>query len=424
MENRMLGRSNDNAWLTRAAIAYTRAPALLALLAVCSGPAARASAQDPSVIVLGLRSVEGDDDFANAMTDALRTAARKVTGWKVLDRSVSMTQMSLAHGCDDVDVTCLTDIAKGLQADRMLFGTVRRTAGRNNKYDFELTISIFNAGLRTIGVTETSVVPRAEGKVKKALTMRAEPLIAKLSSSDAGSGVLSLQVNVPIAEVKLDGQVVGRTANYLLQLDGVAEGDHKLEISALGHLAVTQQIRVSSAQRSEVKVNLEPVPDPEPETVPGPVADADYEVEESGGGSIAWLGYTLIGVGAASLAGWGVSMYVVGQTNEDPKFVNYKRSFAQSNDDVCALADNNNTASGRVSQADLSDVKSLCSTGRAFNLLQWVFLGAGVLSASIGTVILVTDDGSPEHAKLPRPSLTFQPQVGRRSLALQTTLRF
>jgi TolB-like protein len=412
-----LRRSTENAWLTCAA-------AVITVVALGSGPVSRAAAEDASVIVLGLRSVEGDDDFANAMTEALRSAARKVTGWKVLDRSVSMTQMSLAHGCDDVDVTCLTDIAKGLQADRMLFGTVRRTAART-KYDFELTVSIFNAGLRSIGVTEVSVIPRAEGKVKKALATRAEPLVAKLAASDAGAGLLSLQVNVPTAEVKLDGQVVGLTANYLLQLERVAEGDHKLEISALGHLAHSQRVRVSAGQRSEVKVNLEPVPDPEPETLPGPVAAADeYSSEQEGGSSIAWLGYTLIGVGAASLAGWGVSMYVVGQTNEDETFLRYKRSFAQSNDDVCELADNNNTASGRVTQADLSEVKSLCSTGRAFNLLQWVFLGAGVLSASIGTVILVSDGGEPEHAKLPRPSLSFQPQVGRRSLALQTTLRF
>lgn len=402
--------------------------ALVGLFGLMLGHAVPAAAQDVSVIVLGLRSVEGDDDFANAMTDALRVAARKVTGWKVLDRSVSMTQMSLAHGCDDVDVTCLSEIATGLAADRMLFGTVRRTAARN-KYDFELTVSVFNAKQRTAGVSETSIIPRAEGKLKKALTTRAEPLIARLAASDTGAGVLSLQVNVPIAEVRIDGKVVGQTANYLLQLDGLAEGDRKLEISALGHLAQSQLIHVNAGQRLELKVNLEPVPDPEPETVAGPVEaldpeDYDYETEGDSG-SIAWLGYTLIGVGAASLAGWGVSMYVVSSTNDNETFLRYKRSFAQSNPDVCQLADNNITASGRVNQADLNEVQSLCSTGRAFNVLQWVFLGAGVLSASIGTVILLSDDsGESEQAKLQRPTLTFQPQVGRRSLALQTTLRF
>ena len=38
--------------------------------------------------MLGLRSAEGDDELANSLTDALRTMARKVSGWKVMDRAV------------------------------------------------------------------------------------------------------------------------------------------------------------------------------------------------------------------------------------------------------------------------------------------------------------------------------------------------
>jgi D-Tyr-tRNAtyr deacylase len=402
--------------------------AVLSLVTLFAGFSPRAMAEDATTVVLGLRSVEGDDEFANAMTDALRASARKVSGWKVVDRAVSMSQMSLAHGCDDIDAPCLSEIAKGLQADRLLFGTVRRTqapGAPKAKYDYELSVSIFNAGTRTIGQTVTTTVPRAEAKSKK-LSGQAEPVIAKLSTGDSGSGVLSVQVNVANAEVKLDGQVVGQTRDRTLVLDGLKEGEHNLELTAIGHLTHTQKILIASSQRTEIKVSLEPVPEPAPEAAP--VAALTPEDEENGGASLNWLGYTLIGVGAASLAGWGVSMYLVDDTNKDRTFVTYKNSFPETADDVCDLADSNNTSGGAVSAAQLSEVKNLCSRGRTFNLLQWVFLGAGVLSASVGTFILVSESGGTEEelakAKKSRRQFTLTPEFGRGSFAVQTKLRF
>jgi hypothetical protein len=401
-----------------------RSAYVLALVTLSAGFASSAFAEDVSTVVLGLRSAEGDDDLANSMTDALRTMARNVSGWKVVERAVSMSQMSLAHGCDDIDAPCLSEIAKGLQADRLLFGTLRRV-GPKGKFDFEVSVSIFNAGTRTIGKTETAVIPRADARTKKALVSYAEPLVAKLSAADAGSGVLSLQVNVASAEVKLDGQVVGQTRDKHLQLEGMKEGDHRLEVTALGHLTHNQQILVASGQRTEIKVNLEPVPEPEVVAAPALAVATEEPVEEVSSGSLSWLGYTLIGVGAASFAGWGVSMYMVDSTNKNPAFVEYKSAFPESADDVCDLADNGDTAGGTVSASELAEVQSLCSRGRTFNMLQWVFLGAGVLTASVGTFILVSESGGEEHAQAKkRPTLTLTPQFDHRSFALQTKLRF
>lgn len=399
---------------------------ILVVVTLCGGMS-QAAAQDAITVVLGLRSVEGDDEFANGMTGALRTAAQKVSGWKVADRAPSMSQMSLAHGCDDIDAPCLSEIAKGLQADRLLFGTVRRTSTTpKNKFDYEVSVSIFNAGTRTIGTTNTSVVPRTDAKAKR-LSAHAEPIIAKLASADTGSGTLSVQVNVANAEVKLDGQVVGTTRDKSLVVEGLKEGEHSLLITSIGHLSHEQKILIASGQRTEIKVSLEPVPEPTQDAT-APIAAFGPLEDETGGSNLSWLGYTLIGVGAASLAGWGVSMYLVNDTNKDRTFVDYKSAFPRTTDDVCDLADSNNTAGGRVSAAQLSDVKSLCSRGRTFNMLQWVFLGAGVLSASVGTFIVVSESGSSEEeqaAKAKRSrALTFMPEVGRDTVALHTQLRF
>lgn len=401
------------------------------MMAMCTGLESTASAEDVDVTVLGLRSVEGDDDFANSMTEALRAAAQKVTGWKLMDRSVSMAQMSLAHGCDDVDAACLADIATGLQAERLLYGTVRRV-GPRNKFEFELTVSIFNAALRTIGATETTIVPRSESKVKKALATRAEPLVAKLAGADVGTGSVAIELNVASAEVRLDGTIAGQTQDRRLVLEGIREGQHSLEISALGHLAYSQQIRVEAQARTDVRVSLEPVP--EPSFTPAMVAGSTDEPEPARSGSIAWLGYTLIGVGVASFAGWGVSMYMVNDTNNNDAFVAYKNAFPQPQEDVCANAAKNDTAMGRVTSEQLAEVKEQCTTGQTFNVLQWVFLGAGIVASGVGTYILVTDDGGePDQsarldlhrpARARGPSFTITPQVGRQTLAVQTTLRF
>ena len=63
----------------------------LLLLTLAVGWPAAALA-DASVVVLGLRSVEGDDDLANTITEELRVAAKSVTGWAVLERSVFVGQ--------------------------------------------------------------------------------------------------------------------------------------------------------------------------------------------------------------------------------------------------------------------------------------------------------------------------------------------
>src|SRR5687768_3650577 len=72
---------------------------------------------DSSVVVLGLRSLDGEDEEARRISTALREAARQAGGLRVSDRDVSLAQMSLAHGCDEPDARCMADIASTLKVD-------------------------------------------------------------------------------------------------------------------------------------------------------------------------------------------------------------------------------------------------------------------------------------------------------------------
>ena len=398
---------------------------LILAVACVVGSAARVSAAPASVVVLGLRSLEGDDEFANSMTEGLRGAAKGVTGWRLIERAVSMAQMTLAHSCDEVDAACLNDIAKGLEAERVIFGTVRRTAARG-KYDYEITVSVFNSTSHAIVDTQSVVVPKADAKVKKALAGHGQTLVGKLAAADANAGQLTILVNVSSAEVNIDGKWVGRTQDGKLSLENLDPGEHTLEVSAGGHQLYTQRIVVSTSERSSVSITLQPFAEtPAEATEPGPVAVTE-PVEQPSHSSLTWLGFTLIGVGAASAIAWGASMYQVEYGfNRNATYKHYKEGYPNRTLDTCDAAIGNDM--GALTAAELVDFKSMCRTGRLFQTLQWVFLGAAVVAGGAGAYVLLNEangDSEEAQARAKRSRLAFNPLFERRSLGMEATLRF
>lgn len=85
----------------------------------------RGLAQEPAVI-LGIRSVEGDDDLARSLSVGIRAAARQVPGWDVSAREVPLAQMMLSFNCLDTDMACLRQIAEAIHVRHVVYGTLRR----------------------------------------------------------------------------------------------------------------------------------------------------------------------------------------------------------------------------------------------------------------------------------------------------------
>src|SRR5262245_3970633 len=95
-----------------------------------------------TVVVLGITSLEGDDELARNLTGALRNAASHVDGWQVSENEVTLAQMALAHGCsDEPDTGCLSQIASTLGTQVIVYGILRRAATRG----FELSLSLYDA---------------------------------------------------------------------------------------------------------------------------------------------------------------------------------------------------------------------------------------------------------------------------------------
>ena len=240
-----------------------------------------ALADGDNVVVLGLRSIEGDDDVANDVTDRLREGVATVPGWIASPTAVSMSQMSLAHGCDELDAACLGDIARGLQADRIIYGTVRRTTARED-YDFALGLSLYDAQAGAITKQVDDTVPRAEANYD-ALGPRVEKLLGRLSSTLQG-GAIAVQVNVPDADVRVNGQSVGKARDGSLRLEGLQDGQYRIEVHKDGftpHVSTVTIVEGTETMLSAV-LNREGI-DP-----------ADYPAEASSGHELAWLGWSLL----------------------------------------------------------------------------------------------------------------------------------
>jgi hypothetical protein len=394
---------------------------VLSLLATLASPALAESA----VVVLGIRSVEGDDDVANDITEQLRSAARGIEGWNVSNTAVSMAQMSLAHGCDEIDAACLAEIAKGLGADRIIYGTLRRTSARED-YDYALNLNLFAAETREIMRSVDDTIPRTQVDFQS-LSARADKLVARLASTATG-GAIEIQANVPDAEVTVNGQSVGITRDGALRMEGLQPGRYHVVISREGYIAHDSTVSVVEGADTSIAAVLSIIggsgSTPEPEEAPDT------------GHHLGWLGWTLIGVSAASLVGVGVSIGVIEGINNDKLYTKYRDAVAEGNarvmkdhpedvvKDVCKAAKAGSEYS--LSQAEVKSVADKCSTADTFEVLQWVFAGTAIAAGAVGTYLVLTASdggGDGEHAKRDT-SLALQPVFGPRGAMLNATLRF
>ena len=130
------------------------------VLLVVGGLSSGAEAQ--TAAVLGLQSLEGDDDFAAELTVALREEATHTLDWTFSGEEVSLAQVLLVERCSMASDRCLSRAGQALDVDLLVFGMVRRSApGR--RYDFEVTLSVFDVNAETVVGTTSGEIERGRG---------------------------------------------------------------------------------------------------------------------------------------------------------------------------------------------------------------------------------------------------------------------
>lgn len=229
-------------------------PGLFLIAALPAFVSLSAAAQDTTLVVLGIRSVEGDEDLARDLTGALRQVAAEVPGVTVSEAEVTLSQMSMVHGCDEPNAACMAAIAADLQQQRVLYGTLRRT-GAGAEYDFALTLYYFNAETSQIEDSLTDTIPRDESGLD-ALRPAASRYVARFTNQTR-YGSARVTTNVPGALVVVDGAEVGTTDEAgAIEIPDLTEGEHALEISAEGHDAYEGDFTVVADERTDFRASL------------------------------------------------------------------------------------------------------------------------------------------------------------------------
>lgn len=309
---------------------HIRMIAYLFLLFLAALPAT-ASAQ--SVLVLGINSMEGDDDAARRLTHSLRdTLAGR--GCSVVDRDLSLAQMVLALNCSSTNIECLDQIADMQHVGTLVFGTMHRV---NTDVAEELEVE-----LNYFDLLQHRVVSHYTGRLSMTPTQE--------------------------------------------EIDGVA--------LAAGP-ALVDCLRVSADPVHPVAAVDEDEADPHPARS-APVVSDDFPelAQPSAGTNNEWVGWSLIGLGAALVLADIPVWTRINDINNDPSYRDYRYRLAfGSGGDACSNAGDGNILpvhglSVTDAMQQVGRVRSLCSEGATLEALQYVFLSLGLASAGTGAVLL------------------------------------
>ncbi len=344
----------------------------LRALAACSfvlafSAYARAEDHAERVAVLTLADDAVDESVSSAITAALRDAIKSTKDYALSDAHVSLDQLSMANDCDPGNPACLRRIAKSLSVDGLVYGSF----GGKDKARLFVEIKYFD---------------------------RAAPATQKRATYSFVSASPSEQ-----------------------DMHHAAQG---LIADLLG-LAAPSVAPVANDDVSEAP----PWPDDSAKTKPKARGSVEPEYHEQAsthgmsGRRIA--AYSLLGVAIASVGLSALSFVEIDKANADPTLYDYRLAVGVQNPmatDACAEADANK--SYHLSPANFATVKSRCSTGSTFQVLQFVFLGAAVVSGGASAYLFLTDDSANRDRAGRRSAFALQPVVGRGSASLSARLRF
>jgi hypothetical protein len=298
-------------------------------------PVGGASAERPTLAILGVASEEGDDALAADITAALRAEVESDETVKLSSSRASLSQMTMLQDCDISETDCRTRVGKAVNADQVLYGGLRRAGGRNH----EVEVHLFT--------TEDG---------KETVARRAVP------GGDTSEATLRAHARALLAALRGE---VGEPEPAAAPRDDDDDGPPPVA-------TVTPDVEPLEPTQADTS---EPPPTGEPS-------------------SNDWLGYTLLGTAAVSAGLTVFSWTQIKAAETDDNFVAYGEAVYVADPtikDVCEEAE----ADFRygVNPQTVAGARSACDKGQTFDLLQYVFIGATLVSAGFGAYFLLDDDG-------------------------------
>lgn len=206
------------------------------------------------VFVLGIRSLEGDDDLARSLTGAIRSSAGSVPTWDTQPQEITLAQMTMVHGCDEPDTPCMQAISQELEASKIVYATLRRTSSEDN-HDYVIAVYLFDDAQNTIVEQLTDTIPRSDRGISS-LRQRADRYIAQLAGLQR-FGTLRVETGQPNADVFIDGELAGQTdESGFLTIPDLPEGEHALRVEADGFDDFDTTVNVPADSVHNVRTQL------------------------------------------------------------------------------------------------------------------------------------------------------------------------
>ncbi|HEY4107208.1 MAG TPA: PEGA domain-containing protein [Polyangiaceae bacterium] len=384
--------------------------ALLALSALAV--ALPASAEPEPVQILALQSDDAVEQ-AQAMTLALKNAAKQKSSFALTPGDYSLEVLSLALGCPDTpDDACLGKIAAKIKADSFVWGTLAKDG---KKFDLKLNL------YRKRGVskaTELHYSAKDDAALSQVATESLSKLAARKSHDDdeeaERTGKLLLSADDLEGEIVIDGAPSGQIHDGHAVLD-LPVGEHDISVRADGYRDAESTVTITSDRRALLRLHPEKFGTRH-------AASGEDQGEDSAGGSNSSAGWGAIIVGGAFAAAGIYATVRVNSINHDADFDGYRAGIPKG-DDACDEANRNVVVPGGPSPSHISD---LCSQSKTFAALQYVFFGLGAVAAGTGAVILLTDDKSapPKAESMHGDEARLHPSLSLGSHSAKLDLRF
>lgn len=347
-----------------------------------------------SVTVLGLRAATADEGVASQMTDALRQAAEAATssGLTHTGRENALSQLLIVFDCREPTDDCMREIGDSLNSDRLVYGLVEPESGRSNS-NYTLTLHFFNVER---GVVERDLQEVFPGNLSAEQMIEPASRFYSALTGRVVQGELAIRCNVPGARVLVGGEALGTTGEEPLVLRDLDPGEIDVVVSHDGYDEYSETVEIEAGQLLELDVTLaeaggEPG-DGEPAVVGpgeghegGGGSEDPVVVEPDGPRSLAWLGWTNIGL-AAVFGGLGIwGSLSVNSARDD---VADERDQWSTDENFCNAASNGTV---RLSSSDPNDIADACDRAGTMQILQFVFYGLSAVTFGVGLWLVLRE---------------------------------
>ncbi|HEY2736516.1 MAG TPA: hypothetical protein VGI70_21095 [Polyangiales bacterium] len=166
--------------------------------------------------------------------------------------------------------------------------------------------------------------------------------------------------------------------------------------------------------------------EPRAAPLPPPSAAVKSSAARSDSNSVqSTFAYALITAAVLSAGMTAVSFIEVDEAEHDSNFRRYRFAVgdnAPNDKDVCTEADAGHSYG--LDAASFRQAKSSCRLGKTFEVLQFVFLGAAIVTGSVGAVLLATDDSGERPDVALRSGWKVRPNLGVHSAGVDARLSF